>query len=58
MRVNDKALEYYQKTLDIRIRLFGEFYPQLSTTYNNIALIHKRDKHYDTNIIFNPMYIG
>ena len=37
----DKALEYYNKSLNIRIKLFGENHPDVASTYDNIGLLYK-----------------
>lgn len=36
----DRALEYYQKALDIRERVLGKNHPDTAGTYNNIATAH------------------
>ena len=36
----NKALDYYQQSLAIRKQAFGEFHPDVATSYNNIGLVY------------------
>ena len=44
----DTALEYYNKTLDIRKQLLGENHPDTATSYNNIGAVYDDKGDYDT----------
>ena len=41
-----KALEYYQKDLNITLQNLGENHPETATTYNNIGLVYHYQKKY------------
>ena len=43
----DKALEYYDKALEVRERVLGSGHPDTATTYNNMALVYKEQGDYD-----------
>ena len=51
----EKALDYYKKALDIRLPLFGNVHPLISTTYSNIASVYKELKQYDKALEFYIM---
>jgi tetratricopeptide (TPR) repeat protein len=36
----DKALAYYQKSLNIKEKVYGENHPSTATSYNNIAILY------------------
>ncbi|CAF1167451.1 unnamed protein product, partial [Didymodactylos carnosus] len=36
----DKALENYERTLEIELKSLPSNHPSLATTYNNIGLVH------------------
>jgi tetratricopeptide (TPR) repeat protein len=40
----DKALEYYQKSLAIKLKQLGPDHPSVATSYNNIAFVYKAKK--------------
>ena len=43
----DKALEYYQKSLAIRLKQLGPDHPDVATSYNNIGLVYDNKAEYD-----------
>ena len=43
----DKALEYYEKALEISESKLGKDHPSTATTYNNIALVYEAKGDYD-----------
>ena len=43
----DKALEYFQMTLDIRLGLLGENHPNVASSYNNIGIVWDVKGDYD-----------
>jgi len=43
----DKALEYYQKSLAIRIKQLGPGHPSVAISYNNIGEVHRAKGEYD-----------
>ena len=43
----DKALEYYQQSLEIRIRNFGELHTDVATSYNNLGNIWRNKGDYE-----------
>ena len=40
----DKALEHYQKDLEILLKQLGPEHPDVATSYNNMAYVHKAKK--------------
>ena len=40
----DKALEYHQKSLAIRLKQLGPDHPDVAISYNNIAVVYKAKK--------------
>jgi tetratricopeptide (TPR) repeat protein len=40
----DKALEYYQKSLAIKLKKLGSEHPSVATSYNNMAFVCKAKK--------------
>ena len=42
-----EALDHYQKSLDIKIKLVGHLHPDVATSYSNMAVVHGRQGHYD-----------
>ena len=38
---HDKALEYYQKSLAIKLKQLGTDHPSVAITYNNMAFVSK-----------------
>ena len=43
----DKALEYYQKALEIRKQVLGESHPDVALSYNNIGVVYDAQGYYD-----------
>ena len=43
----EEALEYYQKSLDIKIRVVGQDHPSVADSKYNLALLHKKRKETD-----------
>lgn len=43
----DKALEYYQQSLDIELKTLGEWHPDVVTSYNNMGLVWQNKGEYD-----------
>ena len=43
----EEALEYYQKSLDIKIRVVGGDHPNVATSYNNIGNVYNRQGQYE-----------
>lgn len=43
----EKALEYYDKALDVRERTLGNDHPYTATTYNNMAGVYKEQGDYE-----------
>jgi tetratricopeptide (TPR) repeat protein len=43
----DKALEYYNKSLAIRIDKLGKDSTSVAASYNNIAIVYKNQQKYD-----------
>lgn len=41
-----KALEYYEKSLEISEKILGEDHPSTSSSYNNIGLVYKKMEEY------------
>ena len=37
----ERALEYYQKSLEIRIRVFGSDHPDVAVSYENLAAVYQ-----------------
>ncbi len=37
---NEEALEYYQKSLDIKIRVVGGDHPDVAASYTNIGIVY------------------
>ena len=44
----DKALEYYNKSLAIRLNALGEKHPDVADSYNNIGMVYHAKGDYDT----------
>ena len=44
----DKAFDYYNKALAIRVQIYGETHPDVADTYFNMGLDHETMKDYDT----------
>jgi len=40
----DKALEHYQKALEIRLKKLGPEHPLVAGSYHNMAFVHKAKK--------------
>jgi len=43
----DRALEYYEKALNIGKKIYGEEHPNIATNYNNIGLAYYNKGDYD-----------
>ncbi|MEY4142467.1 MAG: hypothetical protein RL110_1839 [Bacteroidota bacterium] len=48
----DKALDFYQKCLNIRLKTLGAEHPLVATSYNNIGLSLNRKGEYDKALYF------
>lgn len=48
----DKAIEFYQKSLDIKLKSLGENHSSLVSCYTNIALVHKKTGNYQKALDF------
>ena len=46
MGENEKALEYYNKSLEIQIKVRGQDHPVLADTYVNIGVVYKKQAKY------------
>ncbi len=46
----DKTLEYYQKSLDIRLKIFGFKHPDIANSYNKIGLVLDSKSEYDKSL--------
>lgn len=57
-RANSFSLHYkesvqcYKKSLDIRIKVFGEFHPDVAQSYNNLAIRYQKEGNLDTALLF------
>ncbi len=54
---HDKALEYYHKSLRIKLKVFGEIHPDIAGSYNNMGNIYKNIGKYFLyyyHILFSP----
>jgi len=49
---NDKALEFYQKSLEIRLKSLPPNHPDLASSYLNIGSVYKSKGEYDKAIEF------
>ena len=49
---HDRALEFHQKALDIRLRVLGENHPATAGSYNNIGVIWKAKCGFDEALEF------
>ena len=38
----EEALEYYQKDLDITVRLVGQDHPDVASSYSNIGVVYRK----------------
>jgi pentatricopeptide repeat protein len=43
-----KALDYFLKTLDIQLKIFGSEHPSIESTYNSIAAIYTNNGRFDS----------
>jgi len=48
----DKALEFYQKSLEINLISLPPNHPDLATSYNNIGLVYNSKGEYDIALEF------
>jgi tetratricopeptide (TPR) repeat protein len=53
----EKALEYYQKGLDIQAKTLGDHHPNLANTYHNIGVTLDNKGDYDKAIEFYQIYL-
>ena len=53
----EEALEYYQKSLDIKIRVVGGDHPDVATSYQNLAVVYQRQgNHVQTQEMVTKAY--
>ena len=53
----EEALEYYQKSLDIKIRVVGGDHPDVATSYQNLAVVYQRQgNHVQTKEMVTKAY--
>ena len=43
----DRALEYYEKCIDIQTAVLGEKHPDLARTFNNMAVVYNKKGEYN-----------
>ena len=43
----EKALEFYEKALKIRLKKLGEDHPDVAQTYNNMANVYENQSKYE-----------
>ncbi len=48
----DEALEFYKKSLEIKLKTLGEEHPSTATTYDNIGQVHSNKGSYDEALKF------
>ena len=46
----DKAIEYYDNTLAIELKVYRQYHPSIATSYNNLGLVYYRKGDYDKAI--------
>ena len=46
----NKAIEFYEKSLAIRLKVYGDYHKTIGTTYNNLGYIWKKKGDYDKAI--------
>ena len=54
----EKALQYYQKSLDIRQRTLPNNHPHLATSYDNIGLVYSNMREYPQALSFHEKALG
>ena len=52
-----KALEYYDKALEIRKEVFRENHPDLANSYQNMGLVHKNLNRYTKALEYYKMHL-
>ena len=53
----ERALEYYQKSLEIRIRVFGSDHPDVAVSYENLAAVYQtQGNHVQTKEMVTKAY--
>ena len=54
----ERALEYYQKALEIDIKVSGQDHPDVATSYQNLAAVyHRQGNHVQTKEMATKAYI-
>ena len=47
----ERALEYYQKALEIFIKVFGQDHPDVATSFNNIGAVYEGKGDFENALI-------